>query len=111
MEVSPVALTVESDLNGASPQFTLICISTGGPASTVTWTRDGTPVAEGTRTLLVNTTSAEYIHSLTVTGRLGGLYTCTVTNSKPSSSSADITMHSLLALLRIGRMMGSLVTT
>ena len=29
-------LTVDSDLNGASPQFTLTCISTGGPATTVT---------------------------------------------------------------------------
>ena len=29
-------LTVDSDLNGESPQFTLTCISTGGPATTVT---------------------------------------------------------------------------
>ena len=35
-----LVLTVDSELNGASPQFTLTCISTGGPATTVTWTRD-----------------------------------------------------------------------
>ena len=35
-----VSLIVYSDLNGASPQFTLTCISTGGPATSVTWTRD-----------------------------------------------------------------------
>ena len=34
--------TVNYDLNGDSPQFTLTCISTGGPATTVTWTRDST---------------------------------------------------------------------
>ena len=65
-----ITLTVDSDLNGASPQFILTCISTGGPATTVTWTR------------------AQYTHTLTVTGRLGGLYTCTVSNNKPSSMSS-----------------------
>ena len=33
-------------LNGANPQFTLACISTGGPATTVTWTRDSTTVTQ-----------------------------------------------------------------
>ena len=32
-----VSLIVDSDLNGDSPQFTLTCISTGGPATTITW--------------------------------------------------------------------------
>ena len=41
-----------SDINGASPQFTLTCISTGGPAITVTWTRDSTTVTEGNETVL-----------------------------------------------------------
>ncbi|CAI8015210.1 hypothetical protein GBAR_LOCUS9453, partial [Geodia barretti] len=36
----PGELTLASDINGASPQFTLTCISTGGPATNVTWTRD-----------------------------------------------------------------------
>ena len=43
-----VTLTVDSDLNGPSPQFTLTCISTGGPATTVTWTRDSVTVTEET---------------------------------------------------------------
>ena len=42
-----VTLTV--DIHGTSPQFTLTCISTGGPATTVAWTRDSTPVTEGVR--------------------------------------------------------------
>ena len=34
--------------NGASLQFTLTCISTGAPATTVTtWTRDSNLVAQG----------------------------------------------------------------
>ena len=47
-----VRLTVHSELDGASPQFTLTCISTGGPATTVTWTRDSDTVTEETETVL-----------------------------------------------------------
>ena len=87
-----ITLTVISDLNGPSPQFTLTCISTGGPATTVTWTRDSTTVTEGTETVLDDPVTAQYTHTLTVTGSLGGLYTCTVSNNKPSSASASITV-------------------
>ena len=71
-------------------QFTLTCISTGGPATTVTWTRDSTTVTEGTETVLDNATTAQYTHTLTVT--TGGEYTCSVSNNKPSSASASITL-------------------
>ena len=90
--VGGVQLTVQSDLNGASPQFTLKCISTGGPATIVTWTRDSTTVTEGTQTVFVHPLSAYYKHTLTVTGTLWGLYTCTVSNNKPSSASASVTV-------------------
>ena len=81
-------LTVESDLNGASPQFTLTCISTGGPATTVTWTRDSVTVTEGTETVLNDPVIAHYTHTLT--GSTRGEYTCTVANSKPSTASASL---------------------
>ena len=81
--------TNDSDLNGASPQFTLTCISTGGPATTVTWTRDSVNVTEGTETVLDDRDTSQYTHTLSVTGRLGGLYTCTVANNRPLSSSAS----------------------
>ena len=81
-------MTVDSDLNGANPQFTLTYISTGGPATTVTWTRDS-EVVNGT-TVLDDAETAQYIHTLTVTGRLGGLYQCTVENAKPSLVSASL---------------------
>ena len=93
-----VTLTVDSNLNGPSPQFTLTCISTGGPATTVTWTRDSVPVTEGTETVLDDPVTAQYTHTLTVTGRLPGLYTCTVANSKPSEASADFTVHGIYTL-------------
>ena len=73
-----------------SDQMTLTCISTGGPATTVTWTRDSITVDEGTETVLNNAVTAQYTHTLTVT--TGGEYTCNVSNNKPSSDSASITV-------------------
>ena len=71
-------------------QFTLTCISTGGPATTVAWTRDSTPVTDGNETVLVNPITAEYLHTLKVTGDIKGRYTCTVASNKPSNASATI---------------------
>ena len=71
-------------------QLTLTCISTGGPATTVTWTRDSDTVTEGTfETVLNDPVTAQYTHTLTMNKRLGGLYKCTVANNKPSSASAS----------------------
>ena len=90
-----VVLAVDSDLNGASPQFTLTCISTGGPATTVTWTRDSTTVTEGTEIVLNDPVTAQYTHTLNVTGRLPGLYRCIVANNKPSTASRIFIMQGL----------------
>ena len=74
-------------------QFTLACISTGGPATTVT---QGT-----TETVLNDPVTAQYIHTLTVTGRLPGLYNCTVSNNKPSNTSVTgvFTLEGMFFLL------------
>ena len=60
-------------LSGGIPQFILTCISTGGPATTVT---------EGTETVLDDPVTAQYTHTLNVTS--AGNYKCTVTNSVSS---------------------------
>ena len=84
-----ISFTLDSALNEANPQFTLTCTSTGGPATTVTWTRANSLVVKAS-TMLNNPVTAQYTHSLTVTGRLKGLYTCTVKNNKPSLDSAQL---------------------
>ena len=101
----------DSGLNGASPQFTLTCISTGGPATTVTWTRDfvtATVTATGDvmttevlndgetysqMTVLDDGETAQYTHTLNVTGRLAGIYMCNVSNNKPSSAAAQLSVE------------------
>ena len=68
--------------------FTLTCISTGGPATTVTWTRDSTTVTEGTETVLNDPVTANYTHTLTVTEGTAGLYTCRIANNVSNVSAS-----------------------
>ena len=100
-EIQNITFQLDSDLNGASPQFTLTCISTGGPATTVTWTRDSATAMGDEMTVLDNATTAQYTHTLTVTGRLGGLYQCIVSNTKPSSDSASLTVQGIYVVTYI----------
>ena len=72
----------------------LTCISTGGPATTVTWIRDSTTVTQGTQTVLNDPETAQYTHTLTVT--TAGEYTCTVANNKPSTTSAYLTLAGMI---------------
>ena len=90
-----MTFTLDSDLNEASAQFNLTCISTGGPATIVTWTRDSVTVTEGTETVLDNRVTSQYTHTLTVTGRRGGDYTCTVANDRPSEDLANYTVEGI----------------
>ena len=86
----PLRFRQNSVYDGDSVQFTLTCISNGGPATNVNWTRNSEAVTDGTGTVLNDSVDAVYTHTLTVTGRLGGLYQCTVSNNKPSSDSLGI---------------------
>ena len=76
-------------------QMILTCISTGGPATTATWTRDSTTVTEGNETVLDDPVITQYTHTLNVSGRVGGLYTCTVANSIPSTANMELNIRGL----------------
>ena len=84
-------------------QQTLTFITTGGPATTVSWTRDSTTViTEGNETVLNDPVTVNYTHTLTVT--VSGTYTCNVSNNKPSWASSSITLgnlHSQLVMLML----------
>ena len=73
-------------------QFILTCISTGGPATTVTWTRDPPTAVGKLYTVVVNGTTGTSSNTLLVTGREEGLYTCTVSNRVSTESSASLTV-------------------
>ena len=83
---SNITFSLHSELTAETPQFTLTCTSTAGPATTVTWTRDSAPVSGEEMSVLNDPVTAHYTHTLTVTGRLGGVYVCNVSNNKPSTA-------------------------
>ena len=97
-----MTLNVDTDLNGASPQFTLTCISTGGPATTVAWTRDSATAMGDAVTVFNDVATAEYTHTLTVTGRQGGDYQCNVSNTKPSEAVANFTVQGTMYMYMLG---------
>ena len=86
--VSFIQFQLTSELNATTPTFTLTCTSTGGPATTVTWTVDNHTVTEDRNQsqILTDPETATYNHTLAVTGRLVGWYECSVSNTKSSSN-------------------------
>ena len=70
-------------------QFSLTCTSTGGPATTVTWTRGRSTINEDSNHILsqtiVNPEAPGYRNTLTVTGRELGVYDRTVSNDRGQS--------------------------
>ena len=89
---------ISGDLTYDSDQLTLTCISTGGPATTVSWTRDNVDITgEQNETVLNDPVTARYTHTLNIS--TARVYTCTVANKKPSSASARITVTGMYSML------------
>ena len=85
-----VLFTAISDLYGKRPTFTLTCVSTGGPVTCVTWKKDEKIISNAnSSSILNNTMTGRYIHTLTVTGRLAGMYECKVANNQPTSTASQ----------------------
>ena len=75
------------------PVFTLTCTSTGGPATTVSWTRGSdTLISNRDHTItsrVTETETATYVHTLRVTGSREGSYACSVSNSRTSPAAVS----------------------
>ena len=88
-----VLFQLTSDLHATTPTFTLTCVSNGGPVTYVNWTRDGIPVPQDRYHLashtLVNAHVATYHSTLSITGRLPGLYRCEVSSVRPDRTVMD----------------------
>ena len=75
--------------------MTLICNTTGGPATNVTWTRDGEVIstAGDTYQKVIDLEYAVYLNILTLTSEAFGNYTCRVSNAR-SFQEESITVES-----------------
>ena len=90
-----ITFQLNTDLSTDPPVFTLTCTSTGGPATTVSWRRDGTMLSDDSNhdimSQVTDPVTATYTNTLTVTGRLAGQYECSVLNSRtPSGSTRNL---------------------
>ena len=86
-----ISLTVGSVSSRPTiPQFTLTCVTSGGPATSVAWVVGSTLSNGVKRTVLEDPVTARYTHTLTVSGSLTRGYRCVVTNANEDSR-ADAT--------------------
>ena len=97
--VTSLQFHLATDLNATTPNFTLTCISTGGPVTTFSWRRDGALVTNNNSynvapQRVTDAESGTYTHILTVTGRRPGQYECSVTNNRPSMDTGNLTVES-----------------
>ena len=91
MEINgPLQFSLQTTPTADPPVFTLTCGSTGGPATTVIWTRDGAAATGDTSQTVM---TATYVNTLTVTGREPGNYTCSVANNRTAQpATASLTV-------------------
>ena len=96
---SSIPFSLVTSLKVDPPVFTLTCVSTGGPATTVTWTQDGAVVLYNSNHVLTQTvtdqSSATYSNVLTVTGREPGIYQCRVANDRENDSSQFVEVEGM----------------
>ena len=104
------AITIPDEItfqleDAVTPVFNLTCTSTGGPATTVSWRRDGTLLSDDNTysitSELTDGTTATYTHTVTVTGRLLGEYQCNVSSIRiPSGITRSLTVGKRLDFSR-----------
>ena len=90
--IFPVGIMRITSLNYDSATHTLMCTSTGGPATTVLWSKDNSSRIDDQHyelsMLIIDKTTATYesrLRILNKSSKQTGNYTCTVSNSGGSS--------------------------
>ena len=98
-------ITITSGPNVFPLTFNVTCLSVGGPVTNVAWTVDGSPLPSEnnpiTTQTLDNTTTGAYTLTLSVTGRLTGVYQCTVTSLRPNNRSIPPSMYNTSAEMTV----------
>ena len=82
LDIVSVNFTLHTELRTNPPEFTISCLTHGGPATTVTWSKEGenniTKNSETSQLVLNTTQTSVYDNRLRVRGRRIGVYNCIV---------------------------------
>ena len=96
---STAGIVTVTEMDYDKSSLTLTCTSTGGPATTVTWTKDGAPLTDKATyqqsQTITDTLTATYENRLSIITRsdsVSGDYACTVQNSNSEASSPEISV-------------------
>ena len=88
----PANFTLHTEPNAGVPEFTISCITNGGPASTVEWHRGDLNIKLDknddyqTSQIILNTETSTYDNRLRFSGRESVMYTCIISNAREKSS-------------------------
>lgn len=98
--VNGIQFQLNSKLFSDPPTFTLRCL-TSGFATKELWTKDSVPIVNSTNYSImddvINEAQFEILHSLTVSGRYGGLYQFSIRRQNGSSEvSRELLIQGLL---------------
>ena len=94
---SPVEFQLLSHASAYPPIFTLTCISTAFPPTTLEWSLNGSPLDLSSNSFsssqqMRDASSSTYYNILTVSGASVGRYSCSVANDR-GTNSANITVN------------------
>ena len=99
-----------SILSYSRPSRTLTCASTGGPATNVTWRKDGVIISPSSPSYqqsqrVVDTTTATYHNLLSITSSdirdYSGSFTCTVSNTRGSSQPMSLDINGAIIIMSL----------
>ena len=85
--MNPFQLT--SDIESIGVTFSLTCNTTGGPVSSVVWTRDGSLLENTGPPVLTNISTADYTSVLEVNDGMPGIYTCQIRGTENQILSSE----------------------
>ena len=97
-----IGVPLVSMLSYSHPSCTLTCVSTGGPATNVTWRKVDVIISPSSPShqqsqRVVNTSTATYHNLLSITSSdisdYSGSFTCTVSNTRGSSQSMSLDIN------------------
>ena len=90
-------VTITSELNADPLTFNVTCTSVDGPVTSVAWTVDGSPVPSENNPITTRTVddteTGAYTLTLSVTGRLTGIYNCTCSDKCETRLCTVFTWH------------------